>query len=534
MRVSHKTLPVRKAPPRPRDDANSNKKKVKKTSRPSMAMSHSQPQSWARPFDWSAHQGIITQLYIVEDLPLKEVEEIMREDFKFHATPKMYKDHFRKWGLRKNLSSQFVEDFMRTRPANLTPTARSPNGSTVVDRNLDRRMNRYLRSGSGSGSGCPNAQPIHFIYDMGSPQRFESPGNLKHAEQTMHLIGDYIAAMDSRSGALGPTYNMAAGKAYHWITLVGIARSFLYEGQLGMGHGRTKLGFAVLNQCFEIFKDMLGPNPWLILAAFYGAYDLARLDPELATRFMRYIENLANIKQHQFHHLFATLRQSGSDGVLENFETVILRYFMDRMAGSFRDRKMVLDIMRSFSYGFKMAFPNKAMPTIEAPPAMVQKAFDRLKGKSDTLLIPPVPLNDQPSSGLAAMVSFPRSPMEDFLQGWTNTRPTPNSPSPSASASSVDTTAVSDMGSHWQGSDIAESPPALDRSMVEMIILNKVVEETSVEIHSGNLSVTARLMDLRACSDNPTKEYSDIKELRPAYYYLMDFYMQNSSIYLPH
>ncbi|KAK8045109.1 hypothetical protein PG993_005133 [Apiospora rasikravindrae] len=492
MRGSHRTVPVRKAPPCPKDDpnnnatslGNNNKKKLKKVSYPSAVMSHAQQQPWARPFTWSQHREIITQLYIVDDLPLKEVEEIMREEFQFHATQKMYKDHFRKWGLRKNLSSQFVEDFLRRgRQQNFSPAAHKPNGTTVVDRNLGRRMNRYLRS----GSGCPNAQPTHSVYGMGVPRQFESPGSLRHAERS--------------------------------------SRSFLQDE-------RPTLGFAVINQCLAMFKGMLEPNPWLILAAFYGAFDLARHDAQLATGFIQYIYKLTTLKNHAFHDLFTTLLQSGPEGIVGQFETVILGYFMDTMACSFRDKTMVLDIMRSFSRGFIKAFP-MAMPTFKVSRATAQKAFDSLKGKPDSLPIPPVPVNNgQPSSAIEAIVSFPKSPMEDFLQGWSNTRPPPpTSPSPSASSSSTMTaTATSSIGSEWQDSNMAESPSVYDPS----IVLKKMVEESSVELHSGNLSVTARLMDLKECFGNPTGKYSDIKELRPAYEYLMKFYMENSSNYLPH
>lgn len=50
------------------------------------AQQQQQQQQWARPFDWSLRRSIITQLYILDDLPLKEVEEIMRNDYQFYAT----------------------------------------------------------------------------------------------------------------------------------------------------------------------------------------------------------------------------------------------------------------------------------------------------------------------------------------------------------------------------------------------------------------------------------------------------------------
>ncbi|KAK8069525.1 hypothetical protein PG994_006141 [Apiospora phragmitis] len=563
MRGSHQTLTVRKAPYRPKDpnaatsfgkisniindDNNNNNNNKLKTNCPATTMSHAQ--QYARPFDWSQRQGIITQLYIFEDRPLKEVAEIMRDSYQFHATYKMYKDHFRKWNLRKNLNSKVFEDFLiRPRQQNTPPTAHSPNG-TVVVRNLSRRMTRYVRSGSG---GSPNAEPAQILYGMVLPRQVESPGSLKHAERSStssplsgplyrlpHIL--LLAWGCPSHPVLGCAYDKVLYRAYgHQVQedllldyTIGIARNFLHEK-------RSALGFALLNHCFGMFKGMLDsnpwldPNPWLILAAFYGAYDLARFDPELAVNFMGYIDQLTTVKGHAFHELFTTLRQSGSDGVLAQFERVILECFMDTMAGSFRDKKMVLDIMRSFSIGFIRAYPKKAMPSIEVSRATVQEVFDNLKDDPDSVIIKPIPAEGQPSSAeLEAIVKFPKSPMEDFLHGWANTHPASTSPSPSTTSSVAGTTIASDTDSEDQGSNRADSPPAFDPFLVE-IILNKVVEETSVELYSGNLSVTARLMDLKGCFGNLSGQYSDIEELRKAYADLMGYYAENASIYIPH
>lgn len=91
-------------------------------------------------------------------------------------------DHFRKWGLRKNLSSQFVEDFLiRTRQQHSPPVpAQSPNGSVVV-RNLNRRVNRYVRSGPPLP---PDIELAHLLSNMNRPWYLRSPGNLGHAEQS--------------------------------------------------------------------------------------------------------------------------------------------------------------------------------------------------------------------------------------------------------------------------------------------------------------------------------------------------------------
>ncbi|KAK8116234.1 Clr5 domain-containing protein [Apiospora sp. TS-2023a] len=532
---SHKTLTVRKAPQcskNPNDNNNNNNNKLKKTNASSTAMSRAQQQPWAGAFDWSLYRDIITQLYIIDDHPLKEVEEIMRKQFNFHATQKMYKDHFRKWGLRKNLSSQFVEDFLiRTRQQQHSPPspAQSPNGSVVV-RNLNRRVNRYMRSGPGFS---PDIELAYLLSSMNRPWYLRSPGNMGHAEQSIYMIKTYVTAMDTmssknpESGPLGPAYSAAAGKTYYWITLIGIARSFLVQK-------RIELGFALLNQCFEMFREMLDPNPWLILAAFYGAFDLAMHDRQLAVMFMRYIDDLTSAETntpHAFHTLFAILRKSGPDGVRQSFQKVIMECYMEFMASSFADKRLVLEIMRSFSRGLMKAYP-VGMPSIEASRATVQRAFDSLEGNTDSLEIKPIAIEGRPRSDLKAIVHFPRDPMDDFLHGWAETRPPSASPSPSATSSSDETTTPTstESGGEEQGSNRAESPQIFPEDLTA-IIMNKVIEETSVELHHGNFSVTARMMDLKKCF-NPSADYSDIEELRDAYESLVKFYAEDPNIYL--
>lgn len=46
---------------------------------------------WASHADWDRHRPIITQLYIEEGKPLKEVIDILENDYSFKATAKMYK-----------------------------------------------------------------------------------------------------------------------------------------------------------------------------------------------------------------------------------------------------------------------------------------------------------------------------------------------------------------------------------------------------------------------------------------------------------
>ncbi|KAI1842486.1 hypothetical protein JX266_011381 [Neoarthrinium moseri] len=60
---------------------------------------------WAGPTDWEEKRGVITRLYSSENRPLKEVMEIMEREYGFHATMKMYKHRFKRWGVVKYVNA---------------------------------------------------------------------------------------------------------------------------------------------------------------------------------------------------------------------------------------------------------------------------------------------------------------------------------------------------------------------------------------------------------------------------------------------
>ncbi|RYP75004.1 hypothetical protein DL771_002652 [Monosporascus sp. 5C6A] len=78
------------------------------------------PHEWATQYDWDVHREAISRLYWDESRPLPEVMEIMRLQHNFHATARMYKFRFKKWGLAKNLKAD-QEEQIRVQAANTHP-----------------------------------------------------------------------------------------------------------------------------------------------------------------------------------------------------------------------------------------------------------------------------------------------------------------------------------------------------------------------------------------------------------------------------
>lgn len=50
------------------------------------AVMTTQAANWATPDDFEAHRDLITQLYLVQNRPLKQVVEIMRDRYGINAT----------------------------------------------------------------------------------------------------------------------------------------------------------------------------------------------------------------------------------------------------------------------------------------------------------------------------------------------------------------------------------------------------------------------------------------------------------------
>ncbi|RJE23249.1 hypothetical protein PHISCL_04406 [Aspergillus sclerotialis] len=58
-----------------------------------------------RSSDWQEFRPIIEGLYRSRQLKLKDVKEIMEQEYKFVASEKQYKDRLAQWGIRKNIKS---------------------------------------------------------------------------------------------------------------------------------------------------------------------------------------------------------------------------------------------------------------------------------------------------------------------------------------------------------------------------------------------------------------------------------------------
>lgn len=98
------------------------------------------------PIDWEAHRKIFEDLYMVQDMSLPEVINIMREDYGVEATKKMYKKRIKAWGLFKNINGDEMLTMLRIKEHRRRQGKRIQfylRGKPVLDSKLRRFATRH-------------------------------------------------------------------------------------------------------------------------------------------------------------------------------------------------------------------------------------------------------------------------------------------------------------------------------------------------------------------------------------------------------
>ncbi|OQD73838.1 hypothetical protein PENDEC_c013G06968 [Penicillium decumbens] len=99
-----------------------------------------------RSDDWHEYREIIEQLYRNDQRPLKQVKQIMEDNYKFFASEKQYKDRLAAWHVRKNIKAEEVQIMIRKqkkRAARGKQTAFRRSGQEVDQKRIARFVRRY-------------------------------------------------------------------------------------------------------------------------------------------------------------------------------------------------------------------------------------------------------------------------------------------------------------------------------------------------------------------------------------------------------
>ncbi|OLN96854.1 hypothetical protein CCHL11_02453 [Colletotrichum chlorophyti] len=108
---------------------------------------------------WESFKQTIKQLYLEERRPLKEVMQIMADQYGFQATPKMYKTRFSQWGFVKNNTEDEVKRLL----------------SMKFQRDAEGKVSEFVRNGKVVNLGTYLKRKGVTEYDLVD---FETPAQL--------------------------------------------------------------------------------------------------------------------------------------------------------------------------------------------------------------------------------------------------------------------------------------------------------------------------------------------------------------------
>ncbi|OTA69158.1 hypothetical protein K449DRAFT_86696 [Hypoxylon sp. EC38] len=300
----------------------------------------------ARDGDWANYRDTITSLYLDQNKSLKEVMRIMREEYYFYATEKMYKIRFNKWGLHKKLRAHQVAELLVQRGKRAAVGKTSV--SFVHGRKIDSdRLNTYLRRVSPSRrkelmailSGnvelgpaqkrsieeiiCRTPSPEPEPEPM--PRRIEAPDSLRLPEECMQIVQSYVnGAFDAAMWQITPDKELVFPcRGRTWLDPVSSARQLFVNGF-------TEQGFRMLRITFDGYRDVLvRQDPSLLVETCLALGALLQSGPGLAESLINYVCGMSRIvfgPTHPLYLIFIRLKTASASQITRFMGLIMQSY----------------------------------------------------------------------------------------------------------------------------------------------------------------------------------------------------------------
>ncbi|KAI0543880.1 Clr5 domain-containing protein [Xylaria curta] len=270
---------------------------------------------WAQAEEWDAHREIITELYVNQRRKMKDVMRTMAEDYGFHATRRMYKTRFRKWGVAKNVKA-IPEDT----PENVV----SASGSSEADRQPKQPIAPIMTVQRITNHGSVHARR-HF-WTQPDIQNIAPPDCYKFAEGTLHFTQVYINSIGfpSLGSSIADKKLITIAASAEWLNNVMTAKTLL-----GFGHVRGAV--LLIDACCHQYRSLLTSGD-LSLVAFtvLAILKVFKYWPSLAMAFLQFICKMSDIvlgTSHPFSMLFRKFREAGVDHLVYCFGMTV-RHFL--------------------------------------------------------------------------------------------------------------------------------------------------------------------------------------------------------------
>ncbi|EMR65916.1 hypothetical protein MGN70_000273 [Eutypa lata] len=284
---------------------------------------------WASQDDWEAHRETISRLYWDECRPLPDVMEIMRSEHNFHATPRMFKFRFKKWGLAKNLKNDQDEEIRVQAASGGNPAVPLIRGRVPGSKKLKRYVHRLapnslpessigpsrvrspvcratgndgsvssrvVSAGSTTSSSSSVVTTPRSFYPPSPPPTsvpvlLDAPDSLKFTHQTLRAVLEYTSNRVRKGvwDSSGDLYD-SEDHAENW-------HNKLFQASGMIQRGKFREGFRLLDICYKSYTAQLdAEHPFLIIETYTSVLRLARIEHALAHSLVRYIAGLCRIR----------------------------------------------------------------------------------------------------------------------------------------------------------------------------------------------------------------------------------------------
>ncbi|KAI1283554.1 Clr5 domain-containing protein [Xylaria sp. FL0933] len=236
---------------------------------------------WAKNKDWGRYRTIIIDLYLNRGRTLEAVGSFMSEEYGFHATPRMYKTRFRKWGVTK-----YHRPKPRPLEAGRTTGATGPVGiSSEADQSSKQSVGTRTHYGSTLSSKHSGTQSV--IRSMTPPDFYKlSEDALRFTEvyySTVRFPNIYPSISDN-------TMAMAWAPAFaEWAMCLAATRSLF-----ALGYPRR--AFLLLDMCCHQYRSLLkSQHPSLADLVITVITYLSRFGASLVDVFLNFAYRMSQI-----------------------------------------------------------------------------------------------------------------------------------------------------------------------------------------------------------------------------------------------
>ncbi|KAJ2984328.1 hypothetical protein NUW58_g6096 [Xylaria curta] len=256
---------------------------------------------WAHPEDWDAYRSIMTDLYMNRRKTMKDVKKIMENQHNFHATLRMYKMRFKKWGLAKNIKSKpgLVEDVRPERPRRPSMSEQKSN-PPIAPRMGIRRVENHA-----------SIQSFQQLWTQSAIRNMAPPDCYKFAESTSYFIQMYFKSI----GFPGPESSTVYKRMV--ITTVGVEwMDFLTTARVLLAFGHTQRAMRLIDVCCHQYRSLLRSQDMSTMGITLTAVRrLLHHNSGLAAAFLNFVCKMAEIVLGTFHPLSMLLHKLKEAGL---------------------------------------------------------------------------------------------------------------------------------------------------------------------------------------------------------------------------